>query len=243
LKDKRYFYEKHITGERISKPTDPMKMGSAVDTIVTRGWKRFAKEFTVPKKRNLQEPPKNITELTPSQYEDVVAMGKILLVQPFYNEIKKYKKQQILHLDMDLGPHFTGLAAIPDFYQIKDGVCDIVDLKTAADADAENSGRKYLYKCLDFGYFRQFAVMQIIFKATHPEIKSFQFWHFVIEKNIQDGIFLPYVYRLANERVEWHVNEVMGILLPAIKAEREFNAIKAERKNAILIGAVDDYED
>lgn len=238
LKCKQFFKERHITGQRPGKQTEAMKIGSAVDLILSEGIDAFYAKYTVPVRRNLKNPPTDIIELTQSQYDDCLDMGKVMLAQPFYEEIKDYKKQEIITADMPIGEHFVGLSAIPDFYQIKDGICDIVDLKTAADADT----RKYFYKCLDFGYFRQFAVMTIIFRGMGLGIKEFRYWHYVCEKNTNDSIFTPHLFRLANERVEWHCNEVMDLIIPDIAREKDFNPLTVSRKDAVLLGAIDSDE-
>jgi hypothetical protein len=215
-----------------------MKIGSGVDTILSFGMDKFNELFSVPARRNLKNPPEGITELTQAQYDDIVEMARVLMEQPFYQEIKDYRKQEIIKYDINIGEHFCGLAAIPDFFKIENGVCDIVDLKTAADADE----RKYFYKCLDFGYFRQFAVMTIILSHNLPEIKEFNYWHYVVEKNTSDNLFIPFLYRLANERVDWHIKEVNELIIPAIKSEKEFKQVEVSRDSAILIGGLNEEE-
>jgi hypothetical protein len=164
-------------------------------------------------------------------------MAKSLIDQPAFKDMVDHETQKIIYMDMPIGEHFTGLAAIPDWIKIKGNTCIITDLKTAFDAD----DRKYHYKCLDFGYYRQFAVMKIIINKLYPEVKEYLFRHLVVEKD-KDGIFAPSAFYLSNEQVENNVNLILDNIIPAITNEKEFLPKIVDWKNAITIGEFDNDE-
>jgi len=238
LKDPLFFYEKHVTGQRINKSTDAMKIGSAVDTFIFEGEEVFRSKFVAVARRSIKNPPINVTELTESQYEDCVTMAKILIEQPAFKDLADHKTQQILSLktDIPIGEHFVGLAGIPDWVKFDGDTCYLTDLKTAVDA----TEGKYYWKCVGFGYFRQFAVQTIIIRKTHPEIKNFVYRHLVIEKDQNNSIFLPYTFYLANEKVEEQVDLLIDSIIPAIASEKEFKSKQATWKDAPTIGVVNE---
>lgn len=235
LKDKKFFFERHISGQRPGiVMTDALRIGKAVDTFISKGEKEFREKFIAVTRRNLKNPPINVTELTEKQFDDVIGMSEILLKQPAYKDLASYDKQAIITTELSLGEHFCGLAGIPDFMSIIGDTCIIVDLKTAWDTD----DRKYYYKCRDFGYFRQFAVMTIILRKTHPEIKNFIYRHIVIEKD-KDSIFQPSVFTLANEQVEVEIDIITEYIIPDIAKEKDFKSKEIKWEDAVLIGTID----
>ena len=236
LKCKRFFFERHISGQRPGMViTDALKIGKAVDIFISQGEEEFRKQFIAVSRRNIKNPPINVIELTEKQYEDVIGMSQVILNQPAYKDLADYDKQRIITLDMPIGEHFCGLAGIPDFMRIEGDTCYLVDEKTAWDTD----DRKYYYKCRDFGYFRQFAVMTIILRQTNPEIKNFIYRHLVIEKD-KDSIFQPAVFTLANEQIEAEIDVINKHIIPDISKEKDFKPKEVNWKDAILIGAMDE---
>jgi hypothetical protein len=240
LKCKRFFQERHITGQRPNgSATDALRVGQAVHTIAFYGEEKFRQEFVPAVRRNIKNPPLNVIELTEKQYEDVLVIGEVLRRQPAMIECADHVKETIIKIDVPIGEHFVGLAGIPDLIKIDNGVCTITDLKTAFDSD----DRKYHYKCLAFNYYQQFAVMTMILRGLRPEeIKKFVYRHIGIEKD-PDGIFNPFVFTLANERVESFIDLVDKKIIPAIAAEKEFLPKSVDWKDAVVIGAMDEEID
>ena len=62
LKDKRFFYEKHVLGTVEKKDSAAFRIGSAVDTFVTVGEKQFHEKY-IPVARRSKEQPNGIIEL------------------------------------------------------------------------------------------------------------------------------------------------------------------------------------
>jgi len=238
LKCKRFFYERHITGQRPGIViTDALKVGKAVDTFLFEGESEFRKKFIAVSRRSIKNPPINVIELTEKQYEDILGMAEVLLRQPVVKDLADFETQKIISIPMQIGDHFTGLAGIPDWIKINGDKCIIVDLKTAFDAD----DRKYHYKCLDFGYYRQFAVMTIIIRKLYPDVKYFTYRHIVVEKD-KDSIFNPFAFNIANERVEEMEKLIINNIIPSIAAEKNFLPKEVLWENALTVGAMDEKE-
>lgn len=237
LKCHRFFYERHISGSRPNiANTDALKVGKAVDTLIFDGEGVFRKNFIAVTRRSIKNPPTSVTELTEKQFEDVLAMGEVLKRQPAIIDLKNHTKQDIITMDMDLGEHFCGLAAMPDWWIINDNAVVITDLKTSY----ETNENKYHYKCRDFGYYRQLAVMKIIIKHNNPGVTEFfTYRHVGIEKD-KDGIFNPFAFYLANEQIDACEEDIMNNILPAIKAEKEFLPKSVEWKDAPTVGSINE---
>ncbi len=236
IKDKRFFYERHISGERPGiVMTDALRVGKAVDTYLFEGEKAFRDKFIAVTRRNIKNPPINHTELTEKQYDDIERMMEVLNRQPAVKDLSDYETQKIITTDMPIGDHFCGLAGIPDWIKIDGDTCHLVDLKTVWDSD----DRKYHYKCVDFGYYRQFAVMTIIIRKNHPEVKNFTYRHLGVEKD-KDGIFSPFAFYLANEQVELQVEFILDNIIPTLSKEKDFNPKEITWEEAITIGDIND---
>jgi len=234
LKCKRYFYELHISGERIKKGKEAFVIGSAVDTWLTRGKDAFKSEYLAVSRRNIKNPPTDYTELTMAQYDDISVMCKVVEKQPAYLELKDHTAQEIIKCDMPIGDHFCGLSFIPDWYKIDGDTCIITDLKTAQDA----SEMKYHWHCVSYGYYEQMAVATLIFREINKDIKNFVYRHLIIEKD-PDGVPVPYTYFLDNERVEIAEKIITGEVMLAIAIEKDFKPKSVEWKGSPTIGKVD----
>jgi hypothetical protein len=236
LKCKRFFFERHISGQRSGiVMTDALRVGSAVDTFMFFGEEAFANKFVAAKRRNLKNPLLNVIELTEKQFQDVFDMCEVLLRQPAVKDLALYDRQTIMTADMPIGNHFCGLACIPDWIKIDGDTCYIVDLKTAYDP----SEHKYHYKCLDLGYYRQFAVMKLVVEANHPEVKKFTYRHVGVEKD-KDSIFNPFAFYLANEQVDFFANQIVNEIVPAIAEEKDFLPNEVSWDKAPTIGNIED---
>lgn len=234
LKCKRYFYELHVAGTRQRADKEAFKVGSAVDAWLTRGYEAFKCEFVAVSRRSLKNPPTDYTELTMSQYDEVVKMCEVVERQPAYQELKDHKAQEIICWDKEIGEYFCGLSFICDWLKIDGDTAIITDLKTSNDTDE----RKYHYKCMDYGYYLQFAVATVILRNTVPGLKKFIYRHLVIDKD-PDGVNTPYTFYLDNERVEIYINILMNDIIPAVAAEKEFKPKEVKWENAVTIGSLD----
>jgi uncharacterized protein YfkK (UPF0435 family) len=233
LKDKNYFYKKHITGEIENKKTTPMLIGSAVDTWLTGCRKDFENQYIVVSRRNLKNPPIRITELTQTQYNEIVSICESVERQDAYKEMKDHQTQQILTMPMDLGK-FEGLCGIPDWFSIKGDKAVITDLKTAEQA---KSAIKYHYHCLDYGYYRQMAVYDLLIRHNYPEVKEIEHRHLVVEKD-SDDVNKVYTFILSAERVNMEKENILTNILPDIKKETEFAPSNIKWEDAVVIGEI-----
>jgi len=215
LKDPNYFYKRHVTGEIIFEPTPSMRIGSAVDLWLTGSKAQFDKTYCkkVMKKDNpdlykyQQECGAEL--LSPSDYEKVEGMCERVRKLSVYKDIKKnFKSQKILKIDKKLGL-FDGIAGIPDWYYIfeENGIehCVIVDLKTAQNVH-EN---KFKYVCMDYGYYLQQAVYQMLLSYLYPNIKDFQSFILAVENTAP---YITNLFELDQQEIEFQKLEVTRVL-------------------------------
>lgn len=233
LKDKHYFKLKHITGEIENKKTTPMLLGSACDRWLTAGKDTFLKEYIAVSRRNLKDPPKNIIELTPVQFEEVVAICESVERQDAFKELADHEKQRILTMDMDLGK-FCGLCGQIDFFKVEGSKATITDLKTAEQA---KSSVKYHYHCLDYRYYAQMAVYDLLIRHNYPDVKEVTHRHLVVEKD-PDGVNKVYTFILDAERVEMEKENILDNILLAIKSETEFAPSNVSWSDSVVIGSL-----
>ena len=238
LKDKNYFYKKHVTGEIENKKTIPMLVGSACDIWLTVGRKEFEKQYIAVSRRNLKLPPEGITELTMSQYEEIVSICERVEQQDAYKELADHQKQQILTMPMDLGK-FVGLAGIPDWFQVNGSKATITDLKTAEQAKI---AVKYHYHCLDYGYYRQMATYDLLIRYNYPDVKEIEHRHLVVEKD-PDDVHNVYTFILDAERVEMEKEFILTDILPAIAKETEFAPSNVKWSDSVVIGEINSGDD
>lgn len=232
LKDKNFFYRKHISGEIKQVKTDALIIGSAVDTWLTQGRAAFEKNYVAVSRRNLSAPPEDYTELTIAQYQDIIDICTAVTRQQAYKDLKDFKRQTILSMSMELGSNFCGLAGIPDFYNVIGEKALIVDLKTAE--QAKNSA-KYDYHCVEYGYYRQLAFYDILLRHRHPEVKEVVHAHLVVEKDV-DKIFNVYTFVLSARRIEREKRYLLEMVIPEIAKEVDFLPRNTTWNDAAEIG-------
>ena len=213
LKDENFFYRKHVLGEVERKVTDPIIKGSAVDTWLTNGEKKFREQYIQVTRRSTSDPNYEY-QLNKSMYEEVERMCRKVELQTAYKQLRGFKKQTILQYDMDLGM-FPGICGIPDWFKIKDDKCIIVDLKTTENAEPY----KYTFKCEQYGYHKQMAMYTMLITKLFG-IRKFEYRHLAVEKDL-DNINNVYCYLLDEDKV---AEEYMNILeiLRNIKKETKF---------------------
>lgn len=226
LKDKRYFYEKHIAHTREKRETPALKIGSAVDLYVTKSRAAFNKAYRPVKRRNLKEPPTEYTELTEAEYDTVVGISERVRKQQIAKELKGFTSQRILKYEMALG-HFRGVCGIPDWYKVEGDKGIIVDLKTTAKLDG------YEWSALKYGYYRQQAFYQMLLQELEG-CETFESYHLVVEKDV-DSVYNCKVFRLSQRRID-EEKKVVAKLLREIKDEKAYKANNVGFEDAVMIG-------
>ena len=231
LKDKHYFYKKHITGEINSPVTDAMVLGSAVDTWLTESKEAFEAQYIQVTRRSKKGDTPWRYQLTKTMYDSVENMCTNAETSPAVLQLQKeYKAQEIMQCDIEL-THFKGLCGIPDWYRVDGDTADIVDLKTAQSIDVH----KYHYKCLDLGYYRQQAFYQIMLEKKYG-CTNFMSRHLVIEKD-PDNINHVQTFILNQEKIEAEKDFLFQIF-ESIKKEVDFAPHRATWDEAIEIGGI-----
>ena len=198
LKDREYFYKKHVAGEIEPKITDAMTVGKAVDCWITESKKAFKDKYYVPNKTRTTANDDYECQLTQAMMNEVVGLCESVTSTTVYKDIKKnFESQRILYVEKDIGKYFHVLAGIPDWVKIEKDSCTIVDYKTTTSI----SPHKYYYTCLDYGYFLQQAMYQKLVKEMYPKVKTFTSWHLVTEKD-PDKIYKTGLFYLDQARIE-----------------------------------------
>lgn len=236
-KCKNYFYKKKVTREIVQPITDPLVIGSAVDCWLTEGFEKFEAQYEVVARRKRDDT--YMYQLTKTMYDDITAMCQAVEATDAYKQIKKekHKSQVILQWDFELGKYFNGLCNIPDWFKIyEDGTCVITDLKTTAAFGG--SKRKWHYKCLDYGYYRQQAMAQKLLQEKYPEITEFRSRHLIVEKD-SDGIHNVYAWYLSQDAI-YEAADDLTIAVLEIEQEELFNKKPATWDTEDV--AVGDYE-
>ena len=236
IKDKHYFYQKHIEGSVEQRRTDAMLIGGAVDCWLTKGRKCFEGEYIVVSRRNLKSPPLNVIELNQTQMEEITRICVNVEAQDAFKALAGHNTQQILTMPMDLGTHFVGLCGIPDWFKVDGKTAVITDLKTAERAD---NVVKYFYHCLDYSYFRQAAIYAILVKYNFKEVENVTFRHITVQKD-SDHIYKVFTFILDAERIAMERENVLTNILPAIAQEKEFKPSNVKWSDAQIIGSLNE---
>lgn len=230
LKCKKYFFDKHVIGTvKEKKISDALIIGSAVDLWITGSESQFRKKYYVVPRRDTQAKDYEF-QLTETMNTQIEGMARAVKQTTAFKEIKGYNKQKILQVDMPIGL-FDGICAIPDWYKITGNKCIIIDLKTC-----ENAGQnKYYYKCLEYGYYRQMAMIEKILRILHPELEEFEYRHLVVEKDNYE-IYNCYAYTLNPDIVKAEGLLIDGILADIkIKKAQDYRKQDADWENSIEI--------
>lgn len=228
LKDKAWFYKKHVLGIIEQGKSEALVIGSAVDCILTEGWDAFKGRYKPVARRNLKEPPVGYTELSETQYDQIVAMCERVMQQRAFKELAGFQTQKILQYDMPLGM-FYGIAGKPDWFIVDGKRAIIRDLKTSATIDPN----KYYYHSLRYGYFRQQAMYQILLEKNYG-IKQFVSEHLTVEKD-PDGVFNCQTFRLDQEIIEKEKQFIMDVLWE-LSNEKEFLSNNVSFETPCLLG-------
>jgi len=230
LKDKNFFYRKHILGNITKKETPAMTRGSAVDCFITEGEKKFLNKYMCVARRS-KEPPKGITQLPVAEYEAVLAIAGKVKNSTAFKELRGFKKQVILQHEMDLG-EFEGICGALDFLKIDEekGKAIIVDLKTAKDITPS----KYYWHCQSYSYVRQLAMYGMLVQANYG-IKDIEYRHLAVEIDA-DKIYKVQAFTFDKKMVGEEKKKILE-LLSDIKKELRFLPSDTSWEDAVEIGA------
>ena len=233
LRDTETFEKLYIKYTEVFETTPSIEVGKAVDIYLTDSADAFKKLYTkaVLKKDDPELFEENKTTdktvLTKATYDKVMTMAKYVKRTKAYKELKEYKTQEILSMDIKKHKRFKGLCGIPDFFEIKGDTCTIVDLKTSNVI----TDKKYFYHCIDYGYFSQLAMYSILIMNKYPKVRKFNYRHLVVE-NVK-----PYrtrTFHLDGNIVKAAVNQVM-VIADYINAAKTFKRPDTTWENATLI--------
>ena len=228
LRDKHYFKQLCIDGSIDFKQTPSIKFGKGIDIVLTDSVKAFNKEYQIKvlKKNNpaLFEEQKSLPKertVTPEFVDNVLGAVKAVKGQDAYKEIidRGFVSQEIFYETRDDMGIWEGLCGIPDWYLYDDttygnpGVI-IIDLKTTQSVDP----KKFLYSCMDYGYFRQQAMYQRLIKNKFPKAKWFESRILAVENS---GLYKVELFKINQQIIEANKKE-LDIIIKSIVDEKEF---------------------
>jgi len=211
-KSPEYFYKKHVLGAISQEYKDAFKQGSAVDDLLAQidNQNRYmvcehdgrTKEG---KAERAEAEASGAIILSKEDYYLIMGLASAVEQTSAYKELAGYERQKLLQVDMELGQHFSTLAALPDFIKITNRHAEIVDLKTSQTI----SPRKYYYHARDYGYYSQFALQIIILKAL-GWIDSYSCKHLVVEK--QKDIWNTEVFEFNEADIEVEMHRLLAVI-------------------------------
>jgi len=224
IKDKALYKRRYINYEPQEK-TDALIIGSAVDTLLTKGNKAFQSEFKVVDRRSSKEEDDRRMQLNPTMHDKVMDIVDSIKRQDIWNDLKRrhWKKQVILKNDE------LGICGMLDFLQVNGDYAIIVDLKTSNTIDP----KKYYWHCYEYDYFLQMAFYKTLVKTNYPEVELVKCYHLVVEKD-SDELYDCAVFQFDDEIID---NEAiyMRQQLKELRKEIEFKPKSVGWKDKILI--------
>lgn len=229
LKDKNFFYRKHVLGNIGKKETPSMTRGSAVDFLITSGEKKFLNKYMCVARRS-NDAPKGIIQLPVAEYEAVLAIATKVKNSTAFKELRGFKKQVILQDEVDLG-QFEGICGALDFLKVdeKNKKAIIVDLKTAKDITPS----KYFWHCVSYSYMRQLAMYGLLVQANYG-IHDIEYRHLAVEIDA-DKIYKVQAFTFSKEIIEAERAKILETLAD-IKKELKFLPSDTSFKDAVVIG-------
>jgi len=240
-----YFSRKHIYNDIEEEQSDAFMIGGLVDKLLSG--EDFGKKYEVVARRSASAKAdaleRGVTLMLQSQLDEIIEVADAVDQTDAWKTIKENGIfQAILQVPMAIGEYFDSLAGRPDVYWIKDGICYLIDLKTAASADH----RKFYYQALSFKYHWQLANYKMLLKTLHPEIKSFRCFNLVVakKKNIYD-VELEEIPENIINRAERDVLDTID----KIANDKEFKKYNPSFDNPHVFGSFDndsefgDWED
>lgn len=236
--DPNYMYRACITGELKRKDAKHFMIGREIDGLLTEIDKSSNtiispyKDYKSKEAREWRDEMIAIgkTPIKDSEYEEIFGPAIAAQETEVWRDIEKnFTMQEILQIpDNNLGKHFDCLYGKIDAYRInKDGICDVVDLKSALNIEE----REFFFKAVKLGYFLQLKFYSMLLKLKYPQIKGFRFWFFVVEKSE------PYrtrLYRVDDKLVEECETEI-AFLIKEISERTDWNRPNLSWSTAITL--------
>lgn len=216
VKDKNYFYRKHVLGTVNMEVTDALITGSAVDKWLTENEQAFREEYIIMARRDKKASNYRL-QLNQSMLDEVEGICRKVENQDAFRKMRGHKSQKILQwIFTEAGKHFIGIAGIPDWYKVVGDKAVITDLKTTKDG----SLKAYKYACYDYGYYQQQAMYQLLIEYNFPEVTDFESRHLVVEKD-KEGINKVYTYILDQDLIDEAKDDIVD-MLKEINEEEHF---------------------
>lgn len=220
-----YMYRACISGELAKDDKEYFKIGREVDSILTE-MDKFQNTTISPyddfrskeaREWKAEQEAAGKTVVKEAEYEQIMAIAIAVQETEIWKDIEReFTMQEIIQVPDDtLGEHFDCLYGKPDAYRInKDGICDLLDLKTSLTVDE----REFFFKAKKLGYFKQLKFYSQLLQTEYPEITVFRYWFVVAEKSepyrvrlfsvdtklVEDcGDDLAYTIAEISERKDW----------------------------------------
>ena len=244
MASKERFKEQYIDRTFVREPSPSMMLGSMVDMIATESMRKFKMNYTpsVLKKDNpkLFEMQKDCRRrvVTQAQYDTAMRMAASLVRTQAFQEIKDHQTQIVLTHKQDMSHSLIGLCGMLDFLFIDETrkTAIITDLKTSASFGIPD---KYYYKALDYGYFLQMAMYQLLVHVNfNIPIANIECRHIVVI-NDPDNLHPVYTYKFADEILSASADIVIA-QVASINKEIDFKRDDVLWKDSIVLGELKD---
>lgn len=192
MKSRTYFYEKHVERSLVEEKSPSLQLGTMVDAALTAGsikgitdnWEVAVLKRDDPDAyaRQKENPDRVVTATV---MEKATEIAETVLRSRWYGSDSLSSSACV---QRPIVGTLAGMpvAALPDRFEVVPISDDhdhviVTDWKTSAAGDCATPWR-WERKCKDYGYFRQFALMQCIFRQNIKKKRvTFEFRHAVIE--------------------------------------------------------------
>ena len=196
LKSKEYYYKKHITRELKKRQTDPMKVGSIVDSILSGEEVPYSIKVFKYEDASLFEKQKNIPDerlVTRAMADKALELANAVMAQPFYDEYATHHAQFQRPVEGKI--EGTSTCGLIDILTNRNGAWFIDDVKTTTERGAADPKHWY-WHAQELGYFRQLgAYRQMLALELGTDPSTITCRHIVASK-VEDDLFKVRMYIL-----------------------------------------------
>jgi len=219
LKDPGYYKARHIDRTIEFKVTDPMKIGSMVDEILTQDNNPYQTKVLKREDAAQFETQKTLDPrylMTPAAYKKAWAIADHVNKQPFWTSgLEDAEFQTVLTSEL----HGTPVCGLTDrIDELKDGKYRISDLKVVSPIKI-SSPEKWIYNAIEMGYIRQAALYRYLFAQQYElNEEDIEFCH-IVATQLQEGLCGVKLFRVSPELMEEAMDEIY-IALRGIKAKQ-----------------------
>jgi len=244
MASKERFKEQYIDRTFVREPSPSMMLGSMVDMIATESMRKFKMNYTpsVFKKDNpvLFEKQKDCRRqvVTQVQYDTAMRMADSLLQTEAFQDIKDHQTQIVLTHNQSMSHSLLGLCGMLDFLYVDEAkkIAIITDLKTSASFGIPD---KYYYKALDYGYFLQMAMYQLLVHVNfNIPIANIECRHIVVI-NDPDNIHPVYTYKFSDEILSASA-DILSMQIAKLNIEIDFKRDDVSWEDSIILGELKD---